>query len=351
MGVSLDGVVTPWLVHSVRNYEDAGSVSLINGDIIDDVTLEAGAYPQVRPGRTGAWLDYDIRDGSRAATEVRGAIGMTSASIVADGPLGSGRRGSWLVSVRDSYVQWLLARLNYTGARFGFSDLQAKLTFDVTPRQQVQFTIIGGSSQLDEAIDSAGAQLTGRDETGVAILGWRSTLGAVVLDQHVAAHEDLFNANVTGGIVFGAEGPVTHSTASEITYTADAAWNVRPSLVARLGAYVERGKAGESTFTFLDDPAGQLQVLPLADGGQATCWSPASVVWFWTGTGGTTVDGGLESPRALDSRPMRLSTTPWLLVAQPLSTRWTLRGGVSRSAQVPDFDEVTGTLAPSRPAQ
>jgi hypothetical protein len=346
MGVSLDGVVTPWLVHSVRNYEDAGSVSIINGDIIDNVTLEAGAYPQIRPGRTGAWLDYDIRDGSRAATEVRGAIGMTSASIVADGPLGNGRRGSWLVSVRDSYVQWLLARLNYSGARFGFSDLQAKLTFEVTPHERVQFTLIGGASELDETIDSAGAQLTGRDETGVAILGWRSTFGPVVLDQHVAAHGDLFNANITGGVILGAEGPVTHSTASEITYDMDASWNVRPSLVARLGVYAARSEAGDATFTFLDAPHGQLQVLPLKDGGRGTTVSGFGRL-VWTGTSGTTIDGGLGAERS--TLTGELSATPWLLVAQPLSTRWTLRGGVSQSAQVPDLDEVTGTLARPSP--
>jgi hypothetical protein len=66
MGLSVDGLPTPWLVHNVRNYETKGSIALLNADvIIDSALLSAGAQPQVQPGRMGAWLDLRIREGSR----------------------------------------------------------------------------------------------------------------------------------------------------------------------------------------------------------------------------------------------------------------------------------------------
>jgi hypothetical protein len=73
---------------------------MLNGDVVDGLTMTAGAYPQQRPGRTGAWTDFTIRDGSRARTELHGAVSATSASLVGEGPLGSAKRGSWLVSFR-----------------------------------------------------------------------------------------------------------------------------------------------------------------------------------------------------------------------------------------------------------
>src|SRR5262245_47399337 len=98
MGLSIDGLPTPWLVHNVRNYENNGSIALINGDLIANATLAAGAQAQDRPERLGAWLDFGIREGSRDATELRAAVSFSSASIVADGPIGDAHRGSWLAS-------------------------------------------------------------------------------------------------------------------------------------------------------------------------------------------------------------------------------------------------------------
>ncbi len=145
MGLSLGGVTTPWLVHSIRNYSSDSTVALINGDIVDNVTLMAGAMPQDRPGRLGAFLDYDIREGSRSRTSVRGSFGMMSGSGIVEGPIGSSKRGSWIVGVRQSYVQWLLKKLDYTGTTLGFGDVQSKFVYDVTPRQQVQFTMVAAA--------------------------------------------------------------------------------------------------------------------------------------------------------------------------------------------------------------
>ena len=65
---TVDGFATPYLLHTVRGVEDrgpTGSVAMINSDVLDDVTLLNGSYPQRYTGHTGAEVDFRLRDGSR----------------------------------------------------------------------------------------------------------------------------------------------------------------------------------------------------------------------------------------------------------------------------------------------
>src|SRR5262245_6466836 len=173
MGLSIDGLPTRWLVHNVRNYENKGSIAMLNSDVIDSAVLSSGAQPQIQPGRLGAWLDLRIREGSRDATRFHGGVSMTSASAVADGPLGDSRRGSWLVSFRQSYVQWLIKRIQVDDTAFGFTDVQSKLVFDATPKQQLQLGVLGGRSQLDQTVDdpSPNELRSGTMQSGLVWLG------------------------------------------------------------------------------------------------------------------------------------------------------------------------------------
>ena len=67
MGLTLDGVPAPWLVHTVRGVEDMETIAMINADVLDETTLSSGALPQIHGNRTGARLDLTLREGSRDA--------------------------------------------------------------------------------------------------------------------------------------------------------------------------------------------------------------------------------------------------------------------------------------------
>ena len=182
LALTVDGIETPWPLHTVRDREDSGSIALINGDILDHVTVAPGVYPQQHAGHTGGWVDFSVRDGSRAETMFHGAVGTTSASFVAEGPIGSARRGSWLASARQSYVQWLISRIDSDGGTaFSFSDAQAKAVYDVTARQQVQLTSVIGRSRLDESAryTDANSIANGWTRTGLVVATWRSTIAHV----------------------------------------------------------------------------------------------------------------------------------------------------------------------------
>src|SRR5687767_10785051 len=153
LNFTVDGFATPFVMHMVRAVEEranSGSVSMINSDVLEAVTLSNGGYAQRSGNRTGAELGFLIREGSRERNVVRASISGTSASLTAEGPVGRDRRGSWLVSGRKSYLDLIVRKLREEGLSFAFADAQAKMRYDLTPRQSVALTFITGKSRLRE---------------------------------------------------------------------------------------------------------------------------------------------------------------------------------------------------------
>jgi hypothetical protein len=79
IGVTLDGVPSALLVHTVQHADDTGSLAMINSDILDGVSLLAGSYPQRYGNRTGAQVDFRTRDGSREKLQLRVAVSAINA--------------------------------------------------------------------------------------------------------------------------------------------------------------------------------------------------------------------------------------------------------------------------------
>src|SRR5262245_32647118 len=139
VGMVVDGVPTQYLLHSVNGITDGGSIAMINSDTLGSVSLLPGSYPQFTGRRMGAELDLTTRDGRRDGFHGRAGLSGTSAGFLGEGPIAS--RGSWLLSVRRSYLDYLIKRIDPTaGFGFGFVDAQAKATYDLNARHQVSVT-------------------------------------------------------------------------------------------------------------------------------------------------------------------------------------------------------------------
>ena len=154
MQFTFEGVSTPLLLHTVQRLFDSGSLSMVNGDVLEEVSLLNGAYPQRHGNRLGAEIDFRMRQGSRERVQSRLSVSGTDAAAVVEGPLGGSRRGSWLVSARKSYLDLVIARLGSEfDFAFGFTDVQSKLVYDVNPAHQFQFSLAAGRSRLDQPAD------------------------------------------------------------------------------------------------------------------------------------------------------------------------------------------------------
>jgi outer membrane receptor for ferrienterochelin and colicin len=159
VGLYLDGILTDNFVHTLQgNYVDGGSLSVINADTVNNLSLMSGAFAVKYGDRTGGILDIETRDGNRVKPAGRFAASLSGLSGVVDGPFANGR-GSYLIAGRKSYVGYLVRKINdqnnFTNNPpiLGFADVQGKVLYDFSKRNQVGFSLIVGSFDFDRNRD------------------------------------------------------------------------------------------------------------------------------------------------------------------------------------------------------
>jgi hypothetical protein len=335
IGLSVDGVAIGWPVHTVRDDLGGGSVALVNGDVLGTMTLSAGAYPQERPSATGAWLDLTIREGSRAAVQAHGAAGMTSASLVVEGPVGSAGRGSWLVSGRQSYLQWILARMDASGTRFGFSDAQGKFVFDVTPRQRLQVTFFAGRSLLeqDHADPEPNSVHRGSAHTTMLASAWQSTVGASSVVDHTLA------VSGHGFVNDSALAPVlAEGSGRFLSYRGAVSHALRPGTLVRAGVHAERRSARQMSTRYLgfSSEADWLPRLEVVDGSRSQLASFGRLTHSVRDR--FAIDGGV-----LLTHAPAAAASPWLAMKLPVGAL-TFRAGGGVYRQTPELEQTIGSF-------
>lgn len=321
----VDGVSTHWLQHTAPGRGATGSLAMFAGPVLEEATLRAGAYPHRHGDRLGPQLDLTLREGSRERFTLRGAVGGTTARMLGEGPVGPSGRGSWLVAVRQSYLEWPTERAESTRTAFGFSDGLAKVVYDVRPNQQVGLSVLGGMSNIDGEDNLAPDELgDGMNRASVVNLSWRSTFGsAVVLTQRAYVLRQRFlNKHQSGR-------DSDRGANQKVVYRADIARPIAGGLL-EAGAQVGR--------TAIHDVPRSVE----SDYGFAgSSWLRSAYAHFaWAATPALTLSPGL---RVTDSTLLRHRTlTRWMLGEWALTPRWTLNVSAGASHQLPDLHHVLG---------
>jgi hypothetical protein len=220
LSVTLDGIPSSLLVHTVHRARDTGSLAMLNSDILEGASVLFGSYPQRYGNRTGSQVDFRMREGSRARQQYRVAVSAIAASAVAEGPIGSARRGSWLVTGRKSYIDWLIHRIDpETTGTFGFVDAQAKAVYDLSPRHTVTGTLVAGRSRWDEGDGRGGLNFleVGANNAVMSAVALRSAVGrgAVVTQQVYGVFNHYRNENPSAL-------PLTVGSERDLSYRATA---------------------------------------------------------------------------------------------------------------------------------
>lgn len=343
-GIALDGVDTPLLFHTVRGVNDAGSLALINTDVLESATLLAGAYPQRAGAHLGARLDFTTRDGARDRTRGRTLVGVTALTGVFEGPLPRGRprasdgdaaasaraRGSWLVALRKSYLDWLLREIDpEIDGTFGFTDGQAKVAFDLTNRQLLRATIVSGRSVLNELDDEPGPNTLDRatNRSVIANLQWRYLRSPrLVIDQQVYLVDAGYRNRVVGGRVREEGGDRDVTWRGSVTTELSRAHAVDAGVQAQWlrARRVDRAFTASASATLVD---------------VRESWTAAGA-WAhyrWTPTPALQVSPGVRADRSSLTRASALS--PYLLAEWRAAPAWRLRASLGRQHQLPVFDQ------------
>ena len=99
VGVYLDGVPIRTPAHTFgATLGDGFSISLLNDQVLDSMTLLSIAPPPEFAGAIGAALVADTRDGSRDKPLFRGSVSLLDTNLLGEGPLTGDKRGSWFVA-------------------------------------------------------------------------------------------------------------------------------------------------------------------------------------------------------------------------------------------------------------
>ncbi len=159
VGLYLDGVLTDNFVHTIAGgYPDTGSLSVINADTVNSVSLMSGAFPSKFGDRTAAILNIDSRDGNRVKPSGRVAAALSGIAGMVDGPFAH-TRGSYLFAARKSYIGYLVRSINdqnhFTNNPpiLNFADAQGKAIYDLTKRSQIGVSVIFGDFDYDRNRD------------------------------------------------------------------------------------------------------------------------------------------------------------------------------------------------------
>ncbi|GAB3637610.1 carboxypeptidase-like regulatory domain-containing protein [Hymenobacter arcticus] len=119
-----------------------GFFSAFNPDMVQSVELYKSAIPARYGGRLASVLDIVGREGSRKKFGASGGIGLLTSRLALEGPLANGK-GSFLVSGRTSYSDWLLKKVpspTLKNSAASFYDLSAYLTYDFNPHNSLSAT-------------------------------------------------------------------------------------------------------------------------------------------------------------------------------------------------------------------
>ena len=91
-------------INSFANFASAGgTVSILDAELLQDVTFLTGGYPAPYINRTSSVLQVTQREGSRTGFGGWATLGFAGAGTILEGPINGGR-GSWIVSSRRSFL-------------------------------------------------------------------------------------------------------------------------------------------------------------------------------------------------------------------------------------------------------
>jgi carboxypeptidase family protein len=200
ISIYIDDVLVPSPFHEIGNSAEGASLGVLTSEVVEEMKLLPAAYPEKFGDAIGAALDVRTREGSRGAPLFRLTAGIAASELLGEGGLGSAGKGSWLVSARRSYINYLVRGRVANAADVDFYDGDLKLNYDLTSRQNVSFFATGGHTDMTMndpaslAIDEFGR---GKSDFSLARTGWRWSVSPHLLLEARGAYfrepEDLRN--------------------------------------------------------------------------------------------------------------------------------------------------------------
>jgi hypothetical protein len=119
-----------------------GFFSMINTDVVKDVTLYKGGMPAQYGGRIASVLDMKLKDGNSKEFTGNGGVGIISSRLSLEGPIIKDKL-SFVVGGRYAYPNWVLRKVpdyNIRNSEGYFYDSQLTLNYQLNPKNTLRFS-------------------------------------------------------------------------------------------------------------------------------------------------------------------------------------------------------------------
>jgi hypothetical protein len=129
-----------------------GFISTFNADPIKHIELYKGGFPARYGGRLSSVLDVRMKEGSSEGFHGEVGIGLITSRLTLEGPIVK-KKASFLFSARRTYfdaIKFLVPTKGFS-VNYHFYDLNAKLNWQINPKNSLYLSLYTGSDKL--AID------------------------------------------------------------------------------------------------------------------------------------------------------------------------------------------------------
>ena len=163
-------------INAFANFASAGgTVSLLDAELLEDVTFLTGGYPAPYINRTSSVLQVTQREGSRQDFRGWATLGFAGAGAIVEGPLNAGK-GSWVLSARRSFLDIFTDDIGFGGVPIVYS-FNGKAVYDLTPSDRIWVVNVAGVDQIRLGLSDT----TDLDDEianfDIRYDGWRSATG------------------------------------------------------------------------------------------------------------------------------------------------------------------------------
>jgi len=163
-------------INAFANFASAGgTVSILDTELIQDVTFLTGGYPAPYINRVSSVLQIAQREGDRQRMRMKGTVGFAGAGAVAEGPLAGGR-GSWIVSARRSFLDIFTQDVGFGGVPVLYT-VNAKAVYDLSPADRIWMVNVTGIDRIRLGLTESTDLDEGLADFDIRYRGWRSATG------------------------------------------------------------------------------------------------------------------------------------------------------------------------------
>jgi hypothetical protein len=134
----IDNIKIPNINHFPIQGSTDGPIGIINTDFIDNVNFLSGGFSANYSNCMSSVMELQFREGNRNNMNLQLEMSMQGFGGVIEGPLAE-EKGSYMLSVRRSYLDLLVGLMDEKGGLPTYSDIQGKIVYDISKDQKLSF--------------------------------------------------------------------------------------------------------------------------------------------------------------------------------------------------------------------